>query len=314
MSTVNDVTDLDLLEKGVIIACIAVGEYTVKKRSGILDIGKDCSPTTSDFKGGIHPSAVLTDVDIHNQESILSHMGALFPSLYITVEENMEFDKQSVVQRRLYGNRDVSKYLLSLDAIDGTFIYAYTSRDDYAVCIGILERSGELSGIFRRAIFYYPEQGRFLIARGLGVVVWKDAVSGVEEPVVRVENSALNIENFQSNKIHGEKKFGFKLPFVNDGLAIVSDIFGLIDGSRSGYVFRRGKLIDSAVGIFMLECLGFYGRYEDGSRFGDVMWGDTVHGAERSLARMPDKLFISASSEKLYDELLMYISKNRSAV
>ena len=70
------------------------------------------------------------------------------------------------MQKALYSNKDVAHYLLSLDAIDGTFLYAYTSRDDYAICAGILERSGDSTGRFRRVLFYYPEKIAFLLLEG----------------------------------------------------------------------------------------------------------------------------------------------------
>ena len=305
----EDLNELTQLEHELIIACLAVRDYTLAKRKGISDIGKPSTATT-DFSGAIHPSAVLTEVDIHNQESIVTHMGAVFPSLYLAVEENLEADRQTPIQKSLYRNRDTARYLLTLDAIDGTFLYAYTQRDDYAICAGILERSEEHTGQFHRALFYYPEKGFFLIARGKNEVVWRDS-SGNEEAIVRTENPHLTIADFQSNKLHGEKKLGFKLPFPNDGEAIVADIFGLMKGIRAGYVWRRGKLIDSACGAFVLDCLDFRVRYEDGSRLEDLAWGDTLLGDERVLARMPDQLLIAAANEQLYRELLQHITQNR---
>ena len=301
--------ELTRLEHELVTACRAVKDFTLVKRQGIRDIGKPSTATT-DFAGTIHPSAVLTEVDLHNQEQIISSMGAASPSLYIAVEENLEPHRQTPLQKKLYANRDTARFLLTLDAIDGTYLYAYTRRGDYAICAGILERTGAESGQFRRALFYYPEKDSFLIARGSGSVVWKDS-HGTEARVLPNENPRLSLADFQSNKLHGEKKFGFRLPFRNDGEAIVADIFDLVNGVRAGYVWKKGKLIDSAVGTFMLDCLGFHVRYEDGSRLEDLAWGDTLLGEERVLARMPDQLIIAAANEQLYRELLQHIAENR---
>ncbi|MBI4140002.1 hypothetical protein HY483_03500 [Candidatus Woesearchaeota archaeon] len=72
---------------------------------------------------------------------------------------------------------------------------------------------------------------------------------------------------------------------------------------------RGGKIIDSACGAFILDCLDFHVRYEDGSRLGDLAWGDTIHECERVLAWMPDQLLIAAANERLYQELLQYIHR-----
>ena len=70
--------DIGRLEQELIVACRAVREYTVTKRRGIKDIGKDCSAGTTDFKERFILLRFLQRVDIHNQESIISHMGTIF--------------------------------------------------------------------------------------------------------------------------------------------------------------------------------------------------------------------------------------------
>ncbi len=302
------------LEREIISACLSVKDFTLTHRAGVKDLGK-AVPSSPDFKGRVDPQSVVTIVDMHNQEEILLHMARYFPELYITVEENIEPDKQTNVQKQLYANRDRARFLFALDALDGTSYYKDGSSDDYAICASILERTGEDTCRFKLTIFYYPERGVFLIARGRNNVVERSE-DGSEQPIyveykdVTVKaGGAHSFKTFQSHALHGEDKFGLKpgsLPFKNDGLAMAHDIQGLLRLERAGYVMKGPKLIDIGTGAHALDCFGFYLRYEDGTELGDVMWGDRVsEDGKRKLARLPDKVLIAALNKKLYDEQMV---------
>ena len=280
---VQDYTLSDL-EREIIRACLSVKDFTLGQRAGIKDLGKTVRESYPDFKGDVNPASVVTLVDMHNQETILRHLAQHFPDLYITVEENIEPDKQTAVQKQLYANRDNARFLLAFDALDGSSYYKDGTSSNYAVCTSILERTGEDTCRFKLAIFYYPETGMFLIARGKNNVVEMDE-DGREQSIHveykeggDVTGGAHTFRTFQSHELHGDNTLGFRVSklFKNDGKAMAHDIQGLLRLERAGYVMKGPKLIDIGAGAYILDCAGFHVRYEDGSELGDVMWGDRV--------------------------------------
>ncbi|MBI2136235.1 hypothetical protein HYU06_04130 [Candidatus Woesearchaeota archaeon] len=316
---VEDCTISDL-EREIIRACLSVKDFTLAQREGIKNLGKTVSESYPDFKGEINPASVVTLVDMHNQEEILLHMAKYFPELYITVEENIGPEKQTVVQKQLYDNKDNARFLFALDALDGTSYYKDGTSDDYAVCAAILERTGQDACRFRLAIFYYPETGMFLIARGKNNVVEMD--ENGREQHIHVDYKEIGIETggahtfgtFQSHELHGDNALGFRVSnlFKNDGKAMAHDIQGLLMLERAGYVMKSPKVIDIGMGAYILDSAGFHVRYEDGTGLEEVMWGDRVKDdGTRELARLPQKILIAALNSRLYRDLVEQIDKNR---
>ena len=307
------------LEREIIRACLSVKDFSLEQRAGIKDLGKAAKPAP-DFRGRGNPASVVTIVDMRNQEEILLHMAKYFPELYITVEENIHPEKQTAVQKQLYANRERARFLLALDAIDGTSLYQDGTSDNYAICTAILERTGEDACRFRLAIFYYPERGIFLIARDKNNVIKMDEKG--REQLIHVDYKEISIETggahtfrtFQSHELHGDNALGFRVGklFKNDGKAMAHDIQSLLRLERAGYVMKGPKLIDIGMGAYILDCAGFHVRYEDGTELADVMWGDRIkEDGARDLARLPQKILIAALNSRLYRDLVEQIDKNR---
>jgi fructose-1,6-bisphosphatase/inositol monophosphatase family enzyme len=233
-------------------------------------------------------SAAVTEVDLDNQETILFHLYGERPDILVSVEERL--NNPTPVQEAFYKNTD-SATLVTLDALDGSFNFHEGLRPNYGIIGGVMERTGEDTGVFRSVIIYYPSLDVVLKATENCVIeltnkgarqrhlgdVWRP--QGVYSAFFTHDNERLRIK-------------GNTVPYKKNLYSTAQAALQLVRGEICGFLNNRGHLLDYGATNWLAKQWGADVEYASGKPFGELPFGDRLANGLRHPPRDNNGLVI----------------------
>jgi len=257
----------------------------------------------NDKEGASIASQALTEVDLHNQETILVHLFNHFPDLAISVEERTEDPTE--VQAKFYDNEGKSDLCFTLDAIDGTYAYKNGIRNDYGIIGSIMKRKHDNVGEFISGLLYFPTHDLFLLANDSGFFeIQEDHRKKLDKSSALVSDR----EEYSAIFIHDKKRLELDFDrFVNEIYSTTQMVLQMIRGEIPGFLTSYGHVYDQAVGPWMLSKWGADVIYASGIEYGELPFGDKIIDGERIPPRdRKGLLIVGDKSHPLFKEYVKH--------
>jgi len=246
-----------------------------------------------------NPAAeALTETDLENQETLLHHLYKSFPQVAISVEERI--NDPTPVQKSFYENDESAEYLVQIDPIDGTFIYAQGKIREYGIITSVVERKTCDQGVFVFSIIYYPSLEFFIIANHEKVAKIKR--SGEITPLSKETAPQCSRQEYSASFVDPPEKLGLpkEVPYVRDIYSATQAVLYVTNGRIPGYLKRNAQTIDALAAAWIAHQWGADVEFASGEKLHSVPFGDIKTPEGRKLPRDQRGLLIIGKKSDAY--------------
>ncbi len=274
-----------------------IGSLSCLRKCIIEGYGKETDMEKEGSGIGNGFNKALTPYDLLIQDYLLGALEHVFPDVEISVEE--EIDNPSPAQRKLYKNDNSSKYLITIDPIDGTKGYLEGKNESFGVIMGIMKRNTlqEKEGEFIYGLIYYPIQDLWIKADEAGVY-W---IKGKKQKRIR-KSGVKAASPYFSLLVHGRQKLHLPetIPIKRELYSSTQALRYLIMGKIPGFLRFNGYVNDSGVIAWIAKQWGADVEYARSGSFRKVPFGDCKENKRREPARVKEDLLIIGDREHSY--------------